>query len=573
MSENPLEILRDWAQEPENIETIAQAVQALQKSVTQLNAHLSSAASVSVSSATPSAPALASTTPLPQNLGNLWIVGPNPTSTTIVLRYIGEPNEPLTLSTGIQNLLIGGILLFLSGPAQGYPTIITGAASNGTLTFDPVDHTPNPGDRFVFLSNFAATPGSVYTPGQQGSLPPGGNNTVTIPQGVTVNMDIPGQYANNTITVKQTGNGMITTIKADNMLGSDISITEGDTVNIGTMINSDIISNNNAGGCAITLGANNLPSGNPIYFSTPAGAPYQEATLGWSAPVTPTYVDLDLQAGAPGSLTVLFQSAYGGACAADQPYYSFDGGPSTAMTSTTPTGGNIVAWTVTLSVPVESHTLNITSSSLGCDSSFDFSFSQGTMVPVLGNPSTIRINDMLNSGVNVFGDTINVQGDVTANTQIINNGGAAAEGSVITVTGNLTDANIEFASPVDLVIGSIIDADVTVPSGVSATTVIQYTGTITEDLTTTATQTTYVGTDLIAGYTAPSSDPSIVLSTTVEPTGVLYVPAGNVAAYTTVTDEGFVKVAGKLITNTITVEAGAQLVIDADGSVELGAFI
>jgi hypothetical protein len=571
MSENPWQILRDWAQEPENIETIAQAVQSLQKSVTQLNAHLSAAASVSVSSATPSAPALASTTPLPQNLGNLWIVGPNPTSTTIVLRYIGEPNEPLTLSTGIQNLLIGGILLFLSGPAQGYPTIITGAASNGTLTFDPVDHTPNPGDRFVFLSNFAATPGSVYTPGQQGSLPPGGNNTVTIPQGVTVNMDIPGQYANNTITVKQTGSGMITTIKADNMLGSDISITEGDTVNIGTMINSDIISNNNAGGCAISVAGTNVGGGS-LGFTTPSGAPYQEATYSWNAAETPTYVDFDLQAGAPGTLTVEFnnsEDAGGGPCTADQPYYSFDGGTPVAMQST----ATAQVWTATITIPMESHTLNFSDANLGCTSSFTFSYSQGNMVAVLGNPSTIRINDMLNSGVNVFGDTINVQGDVTANTQIINNGGAAAEGSVITVTGNLTDANIEFSSPVDLVIGTIIDADVTVPSGVSSTTVIQYTGTITEDLTTTATQTTYVGTDLIAGYTAPSSDPSIVLSTTVEPTGVLYVPAGNVAAYTTVTDEGFVKVAGKLITNTITVEAGAQLVIDADGSVELGAFI
>lgn len=567
MSENPLEVIRDWAQEPENIETIAQAVQALQHSVTQLSAHLSAAVSVSDTSASAS-PSLASTTPLPQNLGNIWIVGPNPTDTTIVLRYIGEPNEPLTLSTGIQSLLIGGILLFLNGPAQGYPTIITASTSDGTLTFDPVDHTPNPGDRFVFLSNFAATPGSVYVPGQQGTLPTNGNNTVAIPTGVTVNMDIPGQYANNTITVKQTGSGMITTIHADNMLGSDISITEGDTVNIGTMINSDIISNNNAGGCAISVSGTNVGGGS-LGFTTPSGAPYQEATYSWNAPETPTYVDFDLQAGAPGSLTVLFQSALTGACAAAQPYYSFDGGAEVAMTVTTPTGGNVAAWTSTIVLPVESHTLNITSSNLGCDSSFDINFSQGNMVAVLGNPSTIRVNDMLNSGVNVFGDTINVQGDVTANTQIINNGGAAAEGSVITVTGNLTDANIEFSSPVDLVIGTIIDADVTVPAGVSSTTVIQYTGTITEDLTTTTTQTTYVGTDLIAGYTPTASDPTTVLDSIQER---MYVASGQSAAYNTLTVDEFARVDGHLLANSITVAAGATLSIDAGGLVTLGAF-
>lgn len=504
------------------------------------------------------------------NLASLWEVSAGATPTTIPLKVIASGNQ-VALSATIQAALLGSYLLFTTGPNKGQATTITSTTAGGTLTVGALPAAPSYGDRMDILSPLQATAGSVYSPGTQGTLPASGNNTVTIPTGATVNMDIPGQYANNTITVKQTGSGMITTIHADNMLGSDISITEGDTVNIGTMINSDIISNNNAGGCAISVSGTNVGGGS-LGFTTPSGAPYQEATYSWNAPETPTYVDFDLQAGAPGSLTVLFQSALTGACAAAQPYYSFDGGAEVAMTVTTPTGGNVAAWTSTIVLPVESHTLNITSSNLGCDSSFDINFSQGNMVAVLGNPSTIRVNDMLNSGVNVFGDTINVQGDVTANSQILNNGGASAEGSVITVTGNLTDANIEFSSPVDLVIGTIIDADVTVPSGVSSTTVIQYTGTITEDLTTTTAQTTYVGTDLIAGYTAPSADPSIVLPTTVEPGGVLYVPSGNVAAYTNCTDEGVIRVAGKLVTNSLSVAAGAQLIVDADAVVELGAF-
>ena len=582
MSENPLEILRDWAQEPENIETIAQAVQALQKSVTQLNAHLSSAASVSVSSAAPSVPALASTTPLPQNLGNLWIVGPNPTSTTIVLRYIGEPNEPLTLSTGIQNLLIGGILLFLSGPAQGYPTIITAVASDGTLTFDPVDHTPNPGDRFVFLSNFAATPGSAYTPGQQGSLPPGGNNTVTIPSGVTVNLDIPGQYANNTIVVNANGTGLPTTIQVGSMVGCNLNITEGDTVKAHSMTASSIVSNNSAGGLTATTNPDNAS----ISFSSPG-------TSGGSFSVTPAgpynYAYIYLQAGASGTFSLTISTSSDG----DNGYWQIDNGAQTDWSvsrfgSTSFTG---------VAVPIGSHILTIYFASTFDDLPNYFTvtvndFSAGNIVTSLGAPSYFRANNMVNAGVILNGDTVTVDGNDVMNSQIENQGGGTNQGSTITITGNITDSDVFYSSVVNLLLGTlsdakvvvngdspasitvntIQDATVTVPANVGSQTTINYTGTITEDLTTTATQTTYVGTDLIAGYTAPSSDPSIVLSTTVEPTGVLYVPAGNVVAYTTLTDEGVIRVAGKLVTNSLSLAAGAQLIVDADAVVELGAF-
>lgn len=562
MSENPFEILRDWAQEPENIETIAQAVQALQHSITQLNAHLSAASSVSVSSVSPSAAALASAAPLPQNLGNIWIVGPNPTDTTIILRYIGEPNEPLTLSTGIQNLLIGGILLFLSGPAQGYPTIITAVASNGTLTFDPVDHTPNPGDRFVFLSNFAATPGSAYTPGQQGSLPSSGNNTVTIPTGVTVNMDVQGQYANNTIIVIKNGTGLTTTIKAQSMLGSNITVTEGDTLIVRQMQDSSVYSFNSAGGLEIS----SQPTANSFTGPGSCGTWYYLQPANYTYPSgTNTIFPFSLEVGAEGTLTITVSNIDAGG----NQYWQLDsiyGAWTYAGQST----NDSLEFSVPL--PIGSHTLYIATVTATTCFGYD-GFSNGPIVAALGAPSSMRINDILNSGVIAYGDSINVIGEMVANSSIRNETNEQIDGSQIVVLGNLSDATIAWASRVNVIVNEVSGATIQVPASIDVTTTINYTGTITEDLTTTASQTTYVGTDLIAGYTAPSSDPSIVLSTIVEPTGVLYVPAGNVAAYTTVTDEGFVKVAGKLLTNNLTIEAGAQLVLDADGVVELGAFI
>lgn len=569
MSENPFEILRDWAQEPENIETIAQAVQALQRSVTQLTATLSSVVTVnssgsSASSASSGVSSSGTLTPMPTNLGDIWIVGPNPTDQTIVLRYAGEPDEPITLSTTLQTFLVGMLVLFINGPAAGYPTVVTDVASDGTITVEPLDHTPNPGNRFVFLSSFAATSGSQYNPNHQGTLPPSGNNTVTIPSGVTVNMDIPGQFANNTITVNANGTGLVTTIKANSMVGSNINVDEGDTVHVGMMAESSIVSRNNAGGLTATVNPGNAN----ISFSdpnTPSGNFTVTSTYGGSSA---TYVYVYLQAGSPCTFTLNCTS---GSVYADG-WWSIDNGPETTWNNG---GPNHLFTDIPLLVGDHVMTIYLSGGLPFYAQYANFTFadcSTGYITEKLTSPSYFYANNMSNAGAILDGDTVTITGNDVMNSQIENQSGGTVQGSQITVEGSIVASNIFYSSVVDIILGNLMDATITVPSGVDVTTIIQYTGTISEDLTTTAARTVYVGTDLIAGYTPPSSDPASVVPTTVQAADVLYVPNGNTAAYTTLTDNGFVRVAGRLITETVVIGPGAQLVVDAGGQVELGAF-
>ena len=557
MSENPFEILRDWAQEPENIETIAQAVQALQRSVTQLTATLSSVVTVnpSGSSASSGASSSGTLTPMPTNLGDIWIVGPNPTDQTIVLRYAGEPDEPITLSTTLQTFLVGMLVLFINGPAAGYPTVVTDVASDGTITVEPLDHTPNPGNRFVFLSSFAATSGSQYNPNHQGTLPPSGNNTVTIPSGVTVNLDVSGQFANNTITILENGTGLITTLNAANMLGSSITLMEGDTLDVATMINSNVISTNSAGGVNINLYEEYVPGGfNSGYyiFNLQAGS---AGTLTLSAGLVFNYGQWSYQ------LDNNAESAYMGQSVV---YFDLTPGEHTLTLRYNPSEFGA-------SMTGDGQTIDFSNYSTGPIVSGWNGVSQGA-ISFLGHPSSIRLGNMLNSGINVYGDTITVANEEVSNSQIVNEVGEAASNSTVEVTGSMTEGQINYGSQINLEIGNLRNAEIIVPVGIDVVTVIYFTGLITESLTTTAAQTTYVGTDLIPNYVAPSSDPASVISAIVHPADVLYVPDGNVSAYTAVTDNGFIKVAGRLITDTIAIGAGAQLVVDVGGQVELGAF-
>ena len=560
MSENPFEILRDWAQEPENIETIAQAVQALQRSVTQLTATLSSVVTVnssgsSASSASSGVSSSGTLTPMPTNLGDIWIVGPNPTDQTIVLRYAGEPDEPITLSTTLQTFLVGMLVLFINGPAAGYPTVVTDVASDGTITVEPLDHTPNPGNRFVFLSSFAATSGSQYNPNHQGTLPPSGNNTVTIPSGVTVNLDVSGQFANNTITILENGTGLITTLNAANMLGSSITLMEGDTLDVATMINSNVISTNSAGGVNINLYEEYVPGGfNSGYyiFNLQAGS---AGTLTLSAGLVFNYGQWSYQ------LDNNAESAYMGQSVV---YFDLTPGEHTLTLRYNPSEFGA-------SMTGDGQTIDFSNYSTGPIVSGWNGVSQGA-ISFLGHPSSIRLGNMLNSGINVYGDTITVANEEVSNSQIVNEVGEAASNSTVEVTGSMTEGQINYGSQINLEIGNLRNAEIIVPVGIDVVTVIYFTGLITESLTTTAAQTTYVGTDLIPNYVAPSSDPASVISAIVHPADVLYVPDGNVSAYTAVTDNGFIKVAGRLITDTIAIGAGAQLVVDVGGQVELGAF-
>lgn len=272
-----------------------------------------------------------------------------------------------------------------------------------------------------------------------------------------------------------------------------------------------------------------------------------------------------LQAGSDGTFSLQLDTPATGS----DGYWQIDNGQQNSFSVPTYPGTTNITG---IAVPAGTHVLLIHWDS---PTSYDYAvisnFSQGYIVEALGAPSYVAAHTIANSGVLINGDFVSIGGNEVSNSQIINESGNTIQGNKIVIAGNMADSSVEFASLVDLNAGALSNAVVTVPSGISGTTIIYYSGTIAQNLTTTSAQTTYVGTDLIPNYSAPSSDPAMVRSVTVT-TDPVYVPPGNTAAYTDITDNGVVRVDGDLLCNNLTLGTDGTLILTAGAHVTLGAF-
>lgn len=320
----------------------------------------------------------------------------------------------------------------------------------------------------------------------QGTVPTGTGNTVTVggqtlnmdnptAAGLALNMHVAGQYANNTININPNGSGLVTSIHGQSMLGSNIDIDEGDTVAFGSMVNAGIVSRNEAGGLQVIS---------------------QGATGGLG-------VDDDqvqLFASSAGTLVWQMNNMLNGSCTA---YYTLDGGPQIEVCSP---AGSGTSYPVSTVLGAGNHTLLLVQPNNFDEDNPGFQTVSWSSGPIsgapLGQPSNITVGTMVEAGIKVYGSSINI-GNMTGNAQIFEVGGAATQGSSIDLV-SMDNATITFSSPISIKASSLKDAIVTVPSGVAAPTIIQYSGTIAEDLTTSAAQTAYVGADLIPGYVAPT---------------------------------------------------------------------
>lgn len=538
--------VRDWWQEPQNIERIT-------TDLNELVTLLRKQAGLSVkSTATAKSVSAAGGVPNTLSIADFWIVGPGATDTTIPLRLARDPSVSVTLSATLTTLLNGMVVVFFTGPDTGWVTTISAATTGGVLTVDSVGYAPQEGNRIQILSSTAAATTAVTT--QYGNTTDTGN-TVTIPDGINVNIDVPGQFSQNTITIQKNGTGLPTTIQANSMLGSNVSLMEGDTFVADSMVASSVVSSNTAGGLTATSGEYTS-----ISYSNP-GTSAGTFTVGFSSG-QPLAREVFLQAGGSGTVDIYF-NAQGGVIGGT---LQLDNGPITSYSS--------LAGTITLTIPNGSHVLHITFDTdyppgiIGAYIATFSSWSNGNIVEALTAPSYVRLGNMAHSGIIIDGDSIVVNGNDIANSQIINKS-SDITGSNIVVESNLSDSHIFWFSKVDLTVGSMHDATITVPFGVSGTTTIHYSGEVAEDLTTTTSQTVWVGTDLIPNYTAPSSNPTVVQNDTAD---IGFVASGEAAGYDTLTVETYFRVDGSLLVNDLVVAAGATVTVGSQGQITTGAF-
>lgn len=81
-----------------------------------------------------------------------WVVGPNPTDTTITAVLANPYGTAISLSTSVTDALVGNLVEMTSGATMGAQRVIQSITSDGTLTLDSaLPAVPAEGDSFVVM--------------------------------------------------------------------------------------------------------------------------------------------------------------------------------------------------------------------------------------------------------------------------------------------------------------------------------------------------------------------------------------------------------------------------------------
>lgn len=383
---------------------------------------------------------------------------------------------------------------------------------NLTLAFPLTGGSPPEGTPVTIMMG----PGffAIQPPGG-GNIPPD-NNTITNPGNVPVDISIPGLFAQNIIEIVSNGTGLPVTIRAKSLINSTIKVMDGDALDLGDAASVNVNSVNQTGGITVTSFTADYWPG-----YVPPTASYSEAgtaTASWE--ITGPYADpsinpwnmyIYLNAATSGTLDVTFGHLSG----VSSGYWYLDGVLQGAWNAGG--GGSVTGVPISRgahkivmeATSWENDGLNFTSMTLS-----GWPTSAGFLVEQLGSGTLVQVGGThSNSDITLNGDSLIVTGNLQNST--VTNQSNTVTNDTVNVTGDMTNSTVTWFSPLQMVTGSlagatvqvnqesptnlsvpggIYGATITVPPGGPALTSITY-QTITGNLTTTTTQSSYLGTD------------------------------------------------------------------------------
>lgn len=291
-------------------------------------------------------------------------------------------------------------------------------------------------------------------------------NTLDIPEGINLTLDLTGRIHGSSFKVVKTGTGARTLLKAHDVLGSAITITEGDSLEVTQNATNTTISssnNNNGVGC-FTDGDNGSAHS---YYNFIASAPGNLQVYFCSAFAGSNIITYHLNGGA--AQTTPMYNANNGQGAVLTASFGNDfaaGGNPSSNYETNPVILPLTAGNNTLSVHWNVGSPDTTDSTF-CVESWNGSTSSSLILAQKspGNPSKITLGSISGGGVALYGDTITVSN--MSNSIIQNIQGSNAAGSTINVAAGMLDSTVKYSSPLSLSTAQMDNATVTVPTGLT----------------------------------------------------------------------------------------------------------